>query len=182
MNNKMLGLVGMVGLTGLLASCNVTVTPGGTTDNLQLSNVSEFSSVYSLRSAQTDQTGASYAAGTYVICDNIDTDITVGYRWTGGIKKVAFQLVGYNNGGNSDTYSYTYTLTDFSGSDSLTGTIGAGLAPLKIHDGLKRQAIIVNPVFVVKGKSYVRVQGVDSYGNKSNVVESPTVILIADCK
>ena len=180
--NKVTMAAGLLGLTGLLASCNVTVTPGGPSGTL--TGVTSFSSQYVTDRTITDQTGHTYAQGTYLICDNYDTPLTIGYSWAGTLSNVKFTLKGYNTGGSSTALNRTYSPASSAGSDSFTGTVGAGIAPLSLpgSTALKSQSITVNPVVTnVKGASFVSVSGTGGDGYDAGTVESTTVIIIADC-
>ena len=187
--NKLLAVAGLIGLTGLLASCNVTVTPGpgggGQSSILSLNAITSYKSSWVLQNDAFDQNGAKLSKGTQIICDNRNTDLDVGVSWTGGLQRIGVQFVGLKTGATSNVrvFGDAYSSTDFSGSGVATITIGKGVAPLKVGSGLSAQAIIVNPVntVTVKGNTYVQAIGEDRNGDLSNVVQSVTAIPVADC-
>lgn len=185
-------LLAAMGLSGVLASCGGSVVVGvgggyygdGQSTNLQLNSLTNYRTSWQLSSNVQDQSGRTLTAGTYIICDNTNTDISVDLTWTGGLSKLGLQLRGVN----SDTYRnisvYPYSVVDTSGSGTATYSLGAAMAPLATKSSLSAQAIVVNPITAVdiKGYTYVRAQGLDAFGLASNVLTSGYSIPVVDCQ
>ncbi|MFN4252392.1 hypothetical protein [Deinococcus sp.] len=180
-----------IGLTGILASCGVTVTvsdgftPGsGASGSLRLNDFA-YSTQYRTTTAFTDQNGNTVAAGSYVICDNLNTEMYVDLTWQGGLSKLYVQFEGLNTGNKRNLEFYSYGNVDYSGSGRATSTLTPNTAPLRVltQNKLSAQAIVVNPVIVrVKGNTFVRVQGVDQNGQYSNIKESAQAFPVVDCQ
>lgn len=183
-------LLGAVGLSALLASCGeITIvipdpipnTQPSTT--LKLKAVAGYSTSYRLTQDVRDQNGQTIAAGTYVICDNRNTDMTVDVTWTGGLSKLYAQFKGLRTGDYENVTFYPFGSVNYSGSGTATYTFGPGTAPQSVGKNVSVQGIVVNPVtnVNVKGYTYVRLQGLDENGRASNIVESVTAIPVVDC-
>ncbi|WP_229777957.1 hypothetical protein [Deinococcus seoulensis] len=180
-----------IGLTGILASCGATVTvtggftPGtGASNSLRLKDFA-YSTQYRTTTAFTDQNGNTVAAGSYVICDNLNTEMYVDLTWQGGLSKLYVQFEGLNTGATKDQQFFSYGQVDYSGSGRATSTLAPNTAPLRVltQNKLSAQAIVVNPVIVrVKGNTFVRVQGVDQNGQYSNIKESAQAFPVVDCQ
>lgn len=178
-------LLAAVGMTGLLASCgDITVLPGyyngiGTSSSLTLNGITSYTTDWQLSNAVQDQNGNTIAANTYVICDNKETNLTVGLNWTGGLSKLGIQLKGVNTGDYKNANFYPYSSVDYSGSGTATVKLSTYMAPLSFN----QQSITVNPITKVNVKGYTTVsaQGLDSSGLASNVVNSSTKIPVMDC-
>lgn len=191
MKKQVTAAVGMVGLTGILASCGTSATisfgfaPGSAySTGLILKNITDYSTNYQLSSDVKDQNGQTIPAGSYVICDNTSTTMNVDLTWAGGLSKLYVQFKGLTTNQTKTVQYYSFTGVDTSGSGSAQYILGAGTAPLSVSAGkLGAQGIVVNPVVVdVKGYTYVRLQGVDSVGYNSNIIESATAVPVVDCQ
>lgn len=163
-------LLAAIGATGLLASCG---DMGGTYSATM--NSVDFISDKTLTAPITGSDGHVYAKGTYVICDNMTTNIQANVTYTGTINKVTLQLKGVNTG----TYKNVnvYSLLDSDGNLTTDWfALTPGMAPLN----LKSQAITVNPITVttIKGYTYMRAQA----NNSSNIVETSYAIPVVDCQ
>ncbi|EYB68198.1 hypothetical protein DEIPH_ctg025orf0032 [Deinococcus phoenicis] len=157
-------LLGAVGLSAVLASCgSVTVD-----DSLGIR------SQYQLSTDVTDvNTGRVLKQGTYVICDNKNTNVELNVSWTAGTS--AINLLAYGEYYGEGKYLANYKLNSAApGSAALTFTVGAFTAP---------QSIIVNPVTTVNVKGYTRLaaQAVDLQGNTGSVQQSSYVLPVVDC-
>ena len=172
-------LIAALGLSGLLASCsNVTVTipdfaPGyGSSTNLRLNAVS-YPTNYRAATDYTDQNGNKIAAGTYFICDNLNTTMTITTEWSGTAKDLYVQLKGLRTGDEVTNLYSSMSVGDSSGKATVDFNIKPGMAP---------QSIVVNPkIITVKGNTYVRVQGVDPSGARSNIFEGVQALPIVTC-
>ncbi|GGO30990.1 hypothetical protein GCM10008949_26280 [Deinococcus humi] len=190
-----------VGLTGVLASCGgveVTIDPGiisnpvlitptnpGTgitpVSNLQLLS---YQSEYTLPTAYTDtKTGATYAKGSSVICDNLNTRMSVDVDFSGTINRFGVRLDGRDTPATGTIFSGPLGNIQSSNPTRFEFTLGNGVAPLSLGDKLKAQAIVVTPVntFTVKGATFVSVQAMSADGTLSEVVDSVQAIPVADC-
>ena len=184
MNKTMVGM-GVAGLVALLSACDVSVTVPdlGSSSTLKLTGVTSYTSQYQLQTDVQDQNGASLAAGTYIICDDRNTQLTVGVGWSGPLQRIGIRFVGLTNGTTSSiAYGNNFSTPNYSGSGSATVTFGAASAPLSVSSGLKAQAIVVTPVTNVQinGYTYVQAFGQDDLGNYSNTVQSATAIPVAN--
>lgn len=184
-------LLAAVGLTGLLASCGgVVVTadfgfaPGAQySPSLKLTELTSYRTNYQTTAPFTDQNGNNIAAGSYVICDNAATVMTVNLKWTGGLDNLYVQFKGLKTGNVKTVQYYSFNGVDTSGSGTAEYTLGSGTAPLSLPGKVSAQAIVVNPVIVnVKGNTYVRIQGVDQFGYNSNILESVTAVPVVNCQ
>lgn len=178
-----------IGLTGILASCGVTVTvsdgftPGSDASNSLSLNEFAYSTQYRTKTDYRDQNGSFIAAGSYIICDNKNTIMYVDLNWTGGLKQVYVQFKGLKTGGTEGVSFYSYSTADYSGSEVLEATFGPGTAPLSISGKLGAQTIEVNPVILdVKGNTFVKIQGLDEIGRYSNVLTSAQAFPVVDCQ
>lgn len=180
-----------IGLTGILASCGATVTvtggftPGsGASNSLSLKEFA-YSTQYRTTTAFTDQNGNTVQAGSYVICDNLNTEMYVDLKWQGGLSKLYVQFEGLTTGDRRNLEFYSYGNVDYSGSGRATSTLTPATAPLRVltQSKLSAQAIVVNPVIVrVKGNTYVKMQGLDEGGQYSNVLTSAQAFPVVDCQ
>ncbi|WP_161883703.1 hypothetical protein [Deinococcus alpinitundrae] len=181
------GILGLIGAAALLSSCNVTVTTpaDNSSTTLSLDAISSYTSQYKLLTSTQDQNGNTLAAGTPIICDNLNTRLDVGVSWTGGLQQIGIRFKGALTGTTTNTsvFGDRYSTPDYSGNGTASITIRPGLAPLKVSSGISAQAIVVTPINTVnvKGYTYVQAFGKDSNGNYSNVVQSVTDIPVADC-
>ena len=162
-------LLGAVGLSAVLASC------GG----VSVDDTRGIRSEYQLATDVRDQsTGATLSAGTYVICDNTNTDVELNVSWLAGTQAINLVASGqyYGEGRSLATYDVSGTP---GGNAALLFTIGAYTAPLKV----KPQALIVTPVTNVDIKGYTRlgVRTVDTQGNAGTVQYSSYVFPVVDC-
>ena len=182
------GMVAMrVAGAGLLASCgDVTVSipdyfNGGRSNTLSINKVSDVRTDWQLTQDVKDQNGGTIKSGSYVICDNKATNIEADVSWTGNLAKLGLQLKGVKTGNYINASAYPYTGAAGSGSAKATFAIDKNMAPLSIN----AQAIIVNPTPVsnvnVKGYTYLRVQGQDTSGRVSDVLESNNSLPVVDC-
>lgn len=183
-------LLGAVGLSAVLASCGdltVTLNPFvpdiGTrqpSTTLRLTELSSFTTNWQLSEKVRDQNGQIISAGSYLICDNRNTDLTVNLKWTGDLRRLYVQFRGANSGATRGVNYFNFTGNTTSGSGTATYTFAPGTAPLSLNP----QAIIVNPIknVNVKGYTYVQLQGLDQNGNYSNVIQSVTQIPVVDCQ
>ncbi|CAM3693036.1 hypothetical protein [Deinococcus frigens] len=179
-------LIAAVGLTGVLASCggvDVIVDPGIVpVSNLQLKS---YQSQYTLPAAYTDtKTGAVYAKGSSIICDNLNTRLSVDVDYNGTINEFGARLEGRDTG--TTRFVYSQPLGDVYSNDPsvFEFVVTPGTAPLSISAGkLGAQAIVVTPVntFTVKGATFVSVQAKSGDGTTSDVVSSVQAIPVADC-
>ncbi|MFC4639417.1 hypothetical protein [Deinococcus hohokamensis] len=174
-------LMVVLGASGLLASCNVTVTapnvtPGtGASGTLRLTQLNAFETSYKLTQDVTDQNGQFIAAGTSVICDDADTTMYADVSWSGYLSKLYVQFKGLNTGQYQNVDPFTVGRAD--GRGTATYTFTPGMAPLSV----KPQAIIVNGRVNRLGNTYVRLQGLDQAGQYSNILESTTAVPVLDC-
>lgn len=172
-------LLAAVGLTGLLASCGVNIpaiTPGtGQSSTLSLNTINAYTTSWQLTEDVTDQNNNVLKKDTYVVCDDAATTLYVNVAWTGYLSKLYVQFKGLTTGNYKNVDPYIVNAG--SGSGTAQYTFNAGTAPLSI----KPQAIIVNGKVNVKGNTYVRLQGVDSSGYYSNILESANAIPVLDC-
>lgn len=173
-----------VGLTGLLASCGgtVVVQPSDPVRNLQLS---AYQSQYTLPTEYRDTTtGVTYPRGTSIICDNLNTRLSVDLTWDGTINMVGARLVGRDTGATRTVYSSNLGDLYSARPSTFEFVVGPNTAPLSMtRTGLSSQAIVVTPVntFTVKGATFVDVQAQSSDGTVSNVVKSVQALPVADC-
>ncbi|GBF06571.1 hypothetical protein DAERI_090157 [Deinococcus aerius] len=183
-------LLGAVGLSAVLASCgDITVVipdpiPGTLpSPTLTLEAVAGYSTNYRLTRDVRDQNGQTIAAGTFVVCNNLNTQMAVDVTWTGGLSKLYAQFKGLRTGDYENVTFYPFGSVDYSGSGTATYTFGPNTAPQSVGKSVSAQAIVVNPVtnVNVKGYTYVRLQGLDENGRASNIVESVTAIPVVDC-
>ena len=187
MNKAFVG-VGALGLAALLSACDVSVSvPSpdlGSSQDLVLKGVTSFTSQYQLQTDVRDQNNNTIAAGTYIICDDRNTQLQVGVAWSGPLQQIGIRFKGLTTGQTTSAIVYgdTYSAPDYSGSGSATINVGPGVAPLKVSSGLSAQAIVVTPVTNVQinGYTYVQAFGKDDLGNYSNYVESATAIPVAN--
>ncbi|WP_309571954.1 hypothetical protein [Deinococcus sp.] len=189
MKKMMLAAVGIVGLTGLLASCGTTATvsfgfaPGPQRSSTLMLDSMAYTTNYQTQSDYTDQNGNTIAAGSYIICDNLSTQMYVDLAWTGGLKNLYVQFKGLSTGSTKTVPFYAFSGVDYSGSGTATYTLGAGTAPLSVSPKVGAQAIVVTPVIVnVKGNTYVNVQGIDQNGYNSNILTSVTALPVVNCQ
>lgn len=163
--------------TSLLASCG-DITVSRPLSNL---NVTSYTTSWQLDKPVSDQNGQTLASGSYIICDNLNTEMQVHVTWTGELRKLALQFKGVTTGTQKIVSTQDLGYGNTSGSGGFTYTFGAGLAPLG-SGTLNAQSIVVNPKTVtVKGYTYVNAQGIDSAGNLSNIAQSANSIPVADC-
>ena len=162
-------LLGAVGLSAVLASC------GG----VAVDDTRGVRSEFQLATNVTDvNTGATLNAGTYVICDNTNTDVELNVSWLAGTQ--AINLYAYGEYYGEGKYLATYNVSGTPGGNAaLLFTVGAYTAPLNV----KPQAIIVTPVTNVDVKGYTRlgVRAVDSQGNVGTIQQSSYVFPVVDC-
>lgn len=177
-----------VGLMGVLASCT---EPGSVvvegyygnvnqpSTNLTLGQLTKFSTNWRLSADVRDAaTGQTIKADTYVICDNNTTTVSVNANWTGYLSTLGVQMRGYNTNAYSNIRAND--VNAYSGTKTITFNIGTGLAPLSVTG----QSIVVTPInnVVVKGYTYLRAQGLDGNGYKSNIVTTDYSIPVMDCR
>lgn len=162
-------LLGAVGLSAVLASCG----------SVTVDDLAGIRSQYQLTTDVTDaNTGTTLRQGTYVICDNVNTDVELNVSWTAGTR--AINLLAYGQYYGEGRYLATYDVSNTAGgSGILTFTVGANTAPLS----LGKQSIIVTPVTNVNVKGYTRLaaQAIDSQGNAGTVQQSSYVFPVVDC-
>lgn len=178
-------LLAAISMTGLLASCGSVefvppITPGtGTSSTLTLTSINSFETNWKLAQDSTDQYGKPYAAGTSVICDDLDTTMSVNLSWRGYLNDLYVQFRGLT----TDQYKNIapFDANSSSGSGTATYTMAPATAPLSLPGEISAQAIIVNGKINVKGNTYVRLQGTDENGYVSNILESVTAIPVVDC-
>ena len=173
-------LLASVAGAGLLASCGGVVT-SNPVSNLA---VTSYSTDWQLSTDVRDQSGQIIPKGTYLICDNKNTKMSVGVTWQGGLQQLALQFKGYTTGQTKTVATNPLNATNYSGSGTYDYTFGPLTAPLNVGGGkLSTQAIVVNPISTVnvKGYTYVLVQGYDLGGTGSNVAQSQKAIPVADC-
>ncbi|WP_188902580.1 hypothetical protein [Deinococcus aerophilus] len=178
-------MMAAVGLTGVLASCgvDVVVDPGVVpVSNLQLKS---YQSQYTLPTAYTDtQTGQTYAKGSSIICDNLNTRLSVDVTFNGTINLFGARLEGRDTGTTKTVYSQPLGNTTSGNPSTFEFVVGPNTAPLSVKAGkLGAQAIVVTPVntFTVKGATFVSVQAQSADGTNSNLVKSVQAIPVADC-
>lgn len=174
-------LLGAVGLSALLASCGGSVVVVDPVSNLQLRS---YQSQYTLPTAYTDQNGTVYAAGSSVICDNLDTRIQFEADWSGSINEIGARLVGRDTGNTKTVYSGELGSVYSNGSEAFEFNVAPGVAPLSVRKpGLGAQGIVVTPVrtFTVKGASFLDIQARSADGTVSNVAQSVQALPVADC-
>ncbi len=195
-------MMAAVGLTGVLASCGgvevivepITVTPpvlvtptnpgntGTPVSNLQLV---AYQSQYTLPTAYTDtKTGTTYAKGSSIICDNLNTRLSVDVDFNGTINQFGVRLEGRDTGATDTIYSGPLGNIRSSNPTRFEFTVGSNVAPLSLGaNKLAPQAIVVTPVntFTVKGATFVSVQAKSADGTVSNLVDSVQAIPVADC-
>lgn len=189
----LLRLVGLAGLSALLASCDITVrvpdqvvpNQGTQSTTLKLTKVTSFSSEYTLQRSAFDQNGNILPVGSSIICDNRDTRLEVDVAWSGDLQQIGVQFKGLSTGDVSTTrvFGTKYTAPDYSGQGFANIVVSPGMAPLKVSSGLSAQRITPTPItnVNVKGNTYVQAIALDSRGRQSNVVESVNAIPVADC-
>ncbi|GHF28962.1 hypothetical protein HNQ07_000924 [Deinococcus metalli] len=189
MKKVLLAAIGVAGLSGVLASCGTTAVisigfaPGTQRSSTLTLDSMAYTTNYQTQSAFTDQNGNSIAAGSYVICDNLSTQMYVDLEWTGGLKNLYVQFKGLSTGATKTVPFYPFSGVDYSGSGTATYTLGAGTAPLSVSPKVGAQAIVVSPVIVnVKGNTYVNVQGTDQYGYNSNILTSAQALPVVNCQ
>lgn len=190
-------LMAAVGLTGVLASCGgveviiepITITPpvlitpinpGNTTSVSNLELIS-YQSQYTLPTAYTDtKTNQVYPAGSSVICDNLNTRLSVDVDFDGTINEFGVRLDGRDTPATETIFSGSLGNIRSSNPTRFEFTIGSYVAPLS---GVAPQAIVVTPVntFTVKGATFVSVQARSANGTVSNIVDSVQAIPVADC-
>lgn len=173
-------LLGAVGLSALLASCG-DVTVVDPVRNLQLQS---YQSQYTLPTAYTDQNGTVYAAGSSIICDNLNTRIEFVADWDGAINQIGAQLEGRDTRDTETVFSGNLGNMYSDGSEAFEFNIAPGVAPLSVtKPGIGAQAIIVNPVktFNVKGATFLNIQARSADGTVSNVSKSVQALPVADC-
>ncbi|WP_189071468.1 hypothetical protein [Deinococcus sedimenti] len=179
-NSVLIGL----GLVGLLASCGSTVVVG-TTDPVRNLKLSAYQSQYTLPADYTDTaTGTTYSKGTSIICDNLNTRLSVDLTWDGSINMIGARLVGRDTGQTRTVYSSALGDLYSSRPTTFEFVVGPNTAPLSVESKrLSSQAIVVTPVntFTVKGATFVDLQAQSSDGTKSNMVQSVQALPVADC-
>ncbi|MBZ9753102.1 hypothetical protein K7W42_19885 [Deinococcus sp. HMF7604] len=173
-----------LGLSGLLASCNVTVV-GPSVDPVRNFQLQAYQSQYTLPADYTDtRTGTVYPKGTSIICDNLNTRLSVTLDWNGTISEVGARLVGRDTGTTRRVYSNPLGDMYSSRPSTFEFVVGPNTAPLSLSAGkLGAQAIVVNPVrtFTVKGATFVDVQARSSDGTTTPIRQSVQAIPVADC-
>ncbi|THF88497.1 hypothetical protein E7T09_04630 [Deinococcus sp. KSM4-11] len=184
MKKQVVAAVGMMGLTGVLASCGTTAVV--VTDPVRNVQILEYTSQYVLPTAYTDtNTGTQYPAGSPVICDNFSTALSATLDWDGDAARFAFQLEGSKGGKATVLTGTSASGNGYSGNPTTFQiTVGAGVAPLKVNAAaLGAQGIVVDPVntFTVRGVTFLNIQGQSRDGSVSNVAQSVNGIPVADC-
>lgn len=182
-------LLAAVGLVGLLASCGPNSTlqitikdanPWLTYEKapeLKLKDITSFTTNHTLSADVKDSnTGRTISKGSYVICDNMNTQLSVGLTWQGKLSELYAQFQGMNTGEVLNKTVPNYKIAyPTAGKGTAEFQIGAGMAPL---------GITVNPVTVVKvlGETTVALQGVDENGYASNAIAAVNAIPVMECR
>lgn len=164
-------LLAAVGLSGLLASCGGSVVVGSDTPPT-ITSANGLYTDHRLQVAVTDaDTGTVYPAGTYVVCDNLNTTVQMNVSWTGALYDLDVYATGgyYGDTHRLDTYTAEGASND---SGTVVYTFGPRAVPLSVNKGkgLTAQAITVNPIIAVdvKGQTSIVVQGNSYFGNPGN--------------
>lgn len=165
-------LLGAVGLSAVLASC------GGVAVDNNRGIRSEFQLATDVRDTET---GRTLPKGTYVICDNRDTDVELNVNWLAGTSTLNLLAYGeyYGEGRNLATYQVN---PNTGGSATLPFTISRFTAPQSLNS-VQPQSIIVTPVNNVTIKGYTRlgVQATNAQGVVGSVQMSNYVFPVVNC-
>ncbi|MDV6373503.1 hypothetical protein [Deinococcus arenicola] len=179
-------LMAAVGLTGVLASCGgveVIIDPGIVpVSNLRLLS---YTSQYTLANDAVDtKSGTVYSKGTPIICNNLNTRLSVDVTFNGTINQFGARLEGRDTGMTKTVYSNALGNIPSGNPSTFEFVVGPNTAPLSVQPrGLGAQAIVVTPVntISVQGASFVTVQAQSGDGTVSNSVSSVQALPIANC-
>lgn len=168
-----------------LSACNGTIVveinpfdPGKTNPSPTLKlTETKVTTNQQLDSDYKDQNGNDLAKGTYIICDNYNTELNVNVKWKGNLDKLYVTFKGRLTGASKNVL-YSTSAQGNSGEGTAVYNLSAGTAPLNIQPS----GIIVRPkVKEVRGYTYVKMRGVDPNGYVSNIIETPQLIPVVNC-
>ncbi|MBZ9712116.1 hypothetical protein [Deinococcus multiflagellatus] len=172
-----------LGLMGVLASCNVTVT-GPTAQPVTITQLNSYTSDYYYETVENGQTKRNY-----VICNDRQTRLYLDVSWSGPLSQLGARFTTTRNGSTSSKEVSTNVFgANTSGRDTFTYTIGAGALPLSARSGgptlaaqkLAAQAIVVTPSTM--GNVAVDIWGYNPDGLKSRELQAPgTIPIVASC-
>ena len=100
----------------------VRVAPGPQRSSTLTLDSMAYTTNYQTQSDYTDQNGNTIAAGSYIICDNLSTQMYVDLAWTGGLKNLYVQFKGLSTGSTKTVPFYAFSGVDYSGSGTATYT------------------------------------------------------------
>jgi hypothetical protein len=168
----MLGLVGMVGLTGVLASCDVTITPGNQSGLVVYADSLTLTSDYTISNQAFN--GSSYSGP--VICDDRRTNLQFNFDYLGDLQSVSVNLRGVTTQEPKPLQVTNYNLS--AGRGIVNFYASSGSVPLSIPSKINTQAIIVSPKII--GSTYIEMIA-DSSTGSTRTLTSNALPVLASC-